>query len=108
MEQLESAGGELQALCSLLQAELDLYTRYLSSQVQEEAQQATHTTAGASGEGGGGEEEERERRDAEGRKFGRREVEKGEGRDTEEEREKEGEVRGGIIKEKGETGREGC
>lgn len=51
VEQLESAGGELQALCSLLQAELDLYTRYLSSQAQDEAQQATHTTAGASGSG---------------------------------------------------------
>lgn len=55
VEQLESAGGELQTLCSLLQAELDLYTRYLSSQVQDEAQQATHTAAGTSGEEGRGE-----------------------------------------------------
>ena len=50
VEQLESVGAELQALCSLLQAEVDLYTRYLSSQVQDEAPQGSLSTAAASGE----------------------------------------------------------
>ncbi|XP_045127001.1 uncharacterized protein LOC123513695 isoform X2 [Portunus trituberculatus] len=51
VEQLESVGVELQALCSLLQAEVDLFTRYLSSQVQEEALQGSPSMAAASGSG---------------------------------------------------------
>ncbi|XP_063848739.1 uncharacterized protein LOC135093401 [Scylla paramamosain] len=51
MEQLESVGAELQALCLLLQAEVDLYMRYLSSQVQEEVPQGSPSIAAASGSG---------------------------------------------------------
>ncbi|XP_042212068.1 uncharacterized protein LOC121859339 [Homarus americanus] len=44
VEQLENAAEELHALCSLMQAELDLYSRFLSSQVvQEDAAPSTQT-----------------------------------------------------------------
>ncbi|XP_071527517.1 uncharacterized protein [Panulirus ornatus] len=53
VEQLESVAEDLQALCSLLQGELDFYNRYLNSQMVQDNTSCTHPclTTAISGSG---------------------------------------------------------